>query len=98
YLARRTMAPLLDVLEEMDMLTRLHRDGLLSDDEYARKRTLVLERFERPRKRAPGAPVPPEGAVGRPRRRRRLFDRSVAPALPVPPVSAVRRPHRSACR
>src|SRR5207245_10823669 len=31
YLARRTMAPLLDVLEEMDMLTRLHRDGLLSD-------------------------------------------------------------------
>jgi hypothetical protein len=45
YLARRTMAPLLDVLEEMDMLTRLHRDGLLSDDEYANKRTLVLERL-----------------------------------------------------
>src|SRR6266571_4375133 len=45
YLARRTMAPLLDVLEEMDMLTRLHRDGLLSDDEYASKRTLVLERL-----------------------------------------------------
>jgi len=45
YLARRTMAPLLDVLEEMDMLTRLHRDGLLSDTEYASKRTLVLERL-----------------------------------------------------
>jgi hypothetical protein len=45
YLARRTMAPLLDVLEEMDMLTRLHRDGLLSDDEYASKRTQVLERL-----------------------------------------------------
>src|SRR6266550_2661510 len=45
YLARRTMAPLLDVLEEMDMLTRLHRDGLLSDHEYASKRTLVLERL-----------------------------------------------------
>jgi len=27
------MAPLLDVLEEMDMLTRLHRGGLLSDYE-----------------------------------------------------------------
>ena len=45
YLARRTMAPLLDVLEEMDMLARLHRDGLLSDHEYASKRTLVLERL-----------------------------------------------------
>ena len=45
YLARRTMAPLLDVLEEMDMLTRLHRDGLLSDHEYASKRTMVLERL-----------------------------------------------------
>ena len=45
YLARRTMAPLLDVLEEMDMLTRLHRDGLLSDQEYSSKRTLVLERL-----------------------------------------------------
>src|ERR1700736_964535 len=45
YLARRTMAPLLDVLEEMDMLTRLHRDGLLSDDEFATKRTMVLERL-----------------------------------------------------
>src|SRR5206468_11487163 len=44
YLARPTMAPLLDVLEEMDMLTRLHRDGLLSDTEYASKRTLGLER------------------------------------------------------
>ncbi|HYM66623.1 MAG TPA: hypothetical protein VEW68_04980, partial [Patescibacteria group bacterium] len=45
YLARSTMAPLLDVLEEMDMLTRLHRDGLLSDSEYQNKRTLVLERL-----------------------------------------------------
>jgi len=27
------------------MLTRLHRDGLLSDTEYASKRTLVLERL-----------------------------------------------------
>ena len=45
YLARRTMAPLLDVLEEMDMLARLHRDGLLSDDEFASKRTQVLERL-----------------------------------------------------
>src|ERR1051326_218705 len=45
YLARRTMAPLLDVLEEMDMLARLHRDGLLSDDEFATKRTQVLERL-----------------------------------------------------
>jgi len=45
YLARRTMAPLLDVLEEMDMLARLHRDGLLSDAEFASKRTQVLERL-----------------------------------------------------
>ena len=45
YLARRTMAPLLDVLEEMDMLARLHRDGLLSDTEFASKRTQVLERL-----------------------------------------------------
>ena len=45
YLARRTMAPLLDVLEEMDMLTRLHRDGLLSDEEYSSKRTQLLERL-----------------------------------------------------
>jgi hypothetical protein len=45
YLARRTMAPLLDVLEEMDMLTHLHRDGLLSDDEFTSKRMQVLERL-----------------------------------------------------
>src|SRR6202521_584849 len=45
-LARRTMAPLLAVLEEMDRLTRLHRDGLLTDDEYSSKRTLVLERLK----------------------------------------------------
>src|SRR5438309_939073 len=32
-------------LEEMDMLARLHRDGLLSDDEFASKRTQVLERL-----------------------------------------------------
>lgn len=45
YLARRTMAPLLDVLEEMDMLDRLHDGGVLSDDEYEGKRTAVLERL-----------------------------------------------------
>lgn len=45
YLARRTMAPLLDVLEEMDMLERLHTGGVLSDDEYSSKRTQVLERL-----------------------------------------------------
>jgi hypothetical protein len=43
YLARRTMAPLLDVLEEMDMLTKLHQGGVLSDEEYQAKRTQVLE-------------------------------------------------------
>ncbi len=45
YLARRTMAPLLDVLEEMDMLDRLHSNGVLSDSEYSNKRTAVLERL-----------------------------------------------------
>ncbi|MGH7904692.1 MAG: hypothetical protein ACREPA_11315, partial [Candidatus Dormibacteraceae bacterium] len=45
YLARRTMAPLLGVLEEMDMLSRLHEEGVLSDDEFKSKRTSVLERF-----------------------------------------------------
>ena len=45
YLARRTMAPLLDVLEEMDMLERLHTGGVLSDDEFSTKRTQVLERM-----------------------------------------------------
>jgi hypothetical protein len=45
YLARRTMAPLLDVLEEMDMLDRLHSNGVLSDTEYSNKRTAVLERL-----------------------------------------------------
>ena len=43
YLARRTMAPLLDVLEEMDALSRLHRGGLLSDSEYRSKRSQLLE-------------------------------------------------------
>lgn len=45
YLARRTMAPLLDVLEEIDMLERLHGNGVLSDDEFAAKRAQVLERI-----------------------------------------------------
>jgi hypothetical protein len=45
YLARRTMAPLLDVLDEMDMLTRLHKDGVLSDNEYESKRSQILERI-----------------------------------------------------
>lgn len=43
YLAKRTMAPLLDVLEEIDMLTRLHRGGVLTDDEFKAKRTQLLE-------------------------------------------------------
>jgi len=43
YLARRTMAPLLDVLEEIDMLARLHKGGVLSDDEFKLKRTQLLE-------------------------------------------------------
>ena len=37
------MAPLLDVLEEMDALSRLHRGGLLNDTEYAAKRSQLLE-------------------------------------------------------
>jgi hypothetical protein len=45
YIARRTIAPLIDVLEEMDMLQRLHRGGLLTDAEYESKRTQVLERL-----------------------------------------------------
>jgi hypothetical protein len=45
YLQKRTMAPLLDVLEEMDMLSRLHEGGVLSDDEFESKRSRVLERF-----------------------------------------------------
>ncbi len=45
YLARRTMAPLLDVLEEMDMLERLHQTGVLDESEYQSKRTQVLERL-----------------------------------------------------
>jgi len=43
YLARRTMAPLLEVLEEMDMLSRLHRGGVLTDEEYKAKRSQLLE-------------------------------------------------------
>ena len=43
YLARRTMAPLLDVLEEMEALARLHRAGLLTEDEYKSKRSQLLE-------------------------------------------------------
>ncbi|MGH7775659.1 MAG: hypothetical protein ACREPI_00565 [Candidatus Dormibacterales bacterium] len=45
YLARRTIAPLLGVLEEMDMLSRLHEGGVLSDDEFQVKRTSVMERL-----------------------------------------------------
>ena len=45
FLARTTMAPLLDVLEEMEMLDRLHRNGVLSDQEFQSKRTQVLERM-----------------------------------------------------
>lgn len=43
YLARRTMAPLLDVLEEMEALSRLHRSGLLSEAEFQSKRSQLLE-------------------------------------------------------
>ncbi len=43
YVARRTMAPLLDVLEEMDALSRLHRSGVLNDEEYQAKRAQLLE-------------------------------------------------------
>ena len=43
YVARRTMAPLLDVLEEMDALSRLHRSGVLNDVEYQAKRAQLLE-------------------------------------------------------
>ena len=45
YLAKRTMAPLLDVIDEMEMLQRLHQGGVLSEDEYRAKRTAVLERM-----------------------------------------------------
>ena len=43
YLARRTMAPLLEVLEEMDMLARLHKGGVLTDEEFKSKRSQLLE-------------------------------------------------------
>ena len=43
YVAKRTMAPLLDVLEEMDALSRLHRSGVLNDAEYQAKRAQLLE-------------------------------------------------------
>jgi hypothetical protein len=45
YIARRTIAPLIDVLEEMGMLDKLHQGGVLSDAEYQAKRTQVLERL-----------------------------------------------------
>ena len=45
YLAKRTMAPLLDVIDEMEMLQRLHEGGVLSEEEYRAKRTTVLERM-----------------------------------------------------
>ncbi|HVB76645.1 MAG TPA: hypothetical protein VNI34_02365 [Candidatus Nitrosotalea sp.] len=45
YLTRRTIAPLLDVLEEMDMIRRLHEQGVLDLQEYEEKRTQVLERL-----------------------------------------------------
>ena len=43
YLARRTMAPLLEVLEEIDMLARLHRGGVLTEEEFKSKRSQLLE-------------------------------------------------------
>ena len=45
YLAKRTMAPLLDVIDEMEMLQRLHESGVLSETEFKEKRTSVLERL-----------------------------------------------------
>jgi len=45
YLAQRTMAPLLDVIDEMEMLQRLHQGGVLSEEEFRAKRTAVLERM-----------------------------------------------------
>ncbi|HEX6487317.1 MAG TPA: SHOCT domain-containing protein [Candidatus Dormibacteraeota bacterium] len=45
YLAKRTMAPLLDVMDEMEMLQKLHESGVISEAEFREKRTAVLERL-----------------------------------------------------
>ncbi len=45
YLAKRTMAPLLDVMDEMEMLQRLHESGVITAKEFREKRTAVLERL-----------------------------------------------------
>ena len=45
YLAKRTMAPLVDVIDEMEMLQKLHDTGVLSEQEFREKRTAVLERL-----------------------------------------------------
>lgn len=45
YLAKRTMAPLLDVMDEMEMLQQLHERGVISEAEFREKRTAVLERL-----------------------------------------------------
>jgi len=45
YLAKRTMAPLVDVMDEMQALQRLHETGVLSEEEFREKRTSVLERL-----------------------------------------------------
>jgi len=45
YLAKRTMAPLVDVIDEMEMLQRLHESGVISEEEFREKRTAVLERL-----------------------------------------------------
>lgn len=45
YVTQRTIAPLLDVLEEMDMIHRLRQEGVLDEQEYELKRTQVLERL-----------------------------------------------------
>ena len=44
YLHRRIMAPLVDVLSEIDMLAKLKDDGLLNSQEFEHKRTILLER------------------------------------------------------
>ena len=45
YLQRRLMAPLVDVLSDIDMLSRLKDDGVISDEEFDQKRTILLERL-----------------------------------------------------
>jgi hypothetical protein len=45
YLSDRLRAPLVGVLAEIEMLTRLHESGLLDDGEFERKRGVLLDRI-----------------------------------------------------